>query len=65
LEILRARRLAELDIDFLAEAGHGERILSRAYGAEPRSPVDGRAFRHTLLRLADGRELARARSVWV
>jgi medium-chain acyl-[acyl-carrier-protein] hydrolase len=71
LEILRARRLAELDVDFLAEASHGERILSRAYdaeraaGGEPRSPDGVRAFRHTLLRLVDGREVARARSVWV
>jgi acyl-ACP thioesterase len=69
LEVLRERRLAELDIDFLAEAGHGERVLSRAYEAEPTAggppaPGGGLAFRHTLLRQGDGRELGRARSAW-
>lgn len=70
LAVLRERRLAELDIDYLAEAGHGERVLSRAYEAEPapaapQAPGAGRAFRHIVLRQGDGRELARARSAWV
>jgi medium-chain acyl-[acyl-carrier-protein] hydrolase len=71
LEILRDRRLAELDIDFLAGAEHGERILSRAYsegprpGRQPQAHLNELAFRHILLRQGDGREVARARSLWV
>jgi medium-chain acyl-[acyl-carrier-protein] hydrolase len=69
LEVLRERRLAELDIDYLAEAAHGERVLARAYEAVRASggpALDGgRAFRHLMLRQGDGRELARARSAWV
>ncbi len=64
LEVLRGPRLAELDIDFLAEAEHGERILSRAYKTGAQSSDGGRGFRHMLLRRSDGREVARARSLW-
>jgi acyl-ACP thioesterase len=64
LEVLRGPRLAELDLDFLAEAEHGERILSRTYEMEAQSSDGGRAFRHILLRRSDGREVARARSLW-
>ncbi len=64
-EVLRESRLAELDIDFLAEAEHGERILSRVYEPEPRPPQGGRCFRHVLSRRTDGREVARARGLWL
>jgi medium-chain acyl-[acyl-carrier-protein] hydrolase len=65
LEVLRGSRLAELDIDFLAEAEHGERILSRLYEPEPQPPQGGRCFRHVLSRRTDGREVARARGLWL
>jgi acyl-ACP thioesterase len=58
VELLRSSVPGELDLDFLAEAGAGERILSRA------APVGGGAYAHSLVRLADGVEVARARSVW-
>jgi hypothetical protein len=45
-------------LDFLAEAGAGERILSLS------APAGGGAFVHSLVRLADGVEVARARSAW-
>jgi medium-chain acyl-[acyl-carrier-protein] hydrolase len=57
-ELLRSSVPRELDLDFLAEAGAGERILSRS------APLAGGAFAHTLVRLADGVEVARARSAW-
>jgi len=63
-EVLHGKRLAEMDIDFLAEAEQGERILSRSYGPQARSSQDERGFRHILLRSSDGREVARARSLW-
>jgi len=65
LEVLRGPRLAELDIDFLAEVEHGERILSRVYEPESQSSQGGRCFRHILTRRSDGREVSRARSLWL
>jgi acyl-ACP thioesterase len=56
-ELLRSSALCALDLDFLNETGAGERILSRS------APVGG-GFAHSLVRLADGVEVARARSVW-
>lgn len=50
---------AELDLDFQNEAGVGERILSRS------APLGGGAFAHSLVRLADGVEVARARTAWL
>jgi acyl-ACP thioesterase len=47
-----------LDVDFLAEALHGDAVSSRA-AAMP----DGQ-FSHSLVRSADGREIARARTRW-
>jgi len=58
VELLAPSVPAELDLDFLAEAGAGQRILSRS------APLGGGAFAHTLVRLADGVEVARARSAW-
>lgn len=70
MEVLRERRLVELDIDYLAEAAHGERVLSRLFEARPESGAAPAAaglkvFHHAVLRRSDGRELARARSAWV
>ncbi len=50
--------LAGLDVDFLAEAMHGDSLLSRA------APLPGGTFHHSLVRPADGREIARARTLW-
>ncbi len=63
LESLPAELLAtsvpgELDLDFQNEVGAGERILSRS------APLGGGAFAHSLVRRADGVEVARARSAW-
>ncbi len=58
VELLRAAVPCELDLDFLAEAGAGDRIGARS------APLGGGAFAHSLVRLADGVEVARARSVW-
>ena len=57
-ELLASSIPSELDLDFLAEAGAGERILSRS------APLGGAAFAHSLLRRGDGMEVARARSAW-
>jgi acyl-ACP thioesterase len=58
VELLRSSVPRELDLDFQAEAGAGERIRSLC------APLPGGAFAHSLVRLADGVEVARARSVW-
>ncbi len=50
----------ELEVDFRAEARHGETILARAR-RDDAAPV---TFHHALVRAGDGREIARARSVW-
>jgi medium-chain acyl-[acyl-carrier-protein] hydrolase len=47
-----------LDVDFLAEALLGDSVASRAAAM-----ADGR-FLHSLVRAADGREIARARTFW-
>jgi acyl-ACP thioesterase len=57
-ELLRSCVPAELDLDFLAEAGAGQRILSRS------APLGGGVYSHSLLRRADGVEIARARTAW-
>lgn len=49
---------AGLDIDFLGEAMHGDALLSRA------APLPGGAYTHSVVRPADGREIARARTQW-
>jgi hypothetical protein len=53
-------RLAELEVEFRAESRHGERIAVLVQ----REPGEAPAFRHTLVREGDGREIARVRSVW-
>jgi medium-chain acyl-[acyl-carrier-protein] hydrolase len=47
-----------LDVDFLAEALHGDTVSSRA-AAMPEGQ-----FLHSLVRSGDGREIARARTRW-
>jgi medium-chain acyl-[acyl-carrier-protein] hydrolase len=54
-------RLIELDVEFRAEAVRGDLVLSQAARLTPSPP----AFAHRLLRRADGRELARARTAWL
>jgi medium-chain acyl-[acyl-carrier-protein] hydrolase len=59
-EVLWGSSLAELEIEFRAEALYGDRITSQVQEA-PGEPL---AFLHRLVREADGREIARARTVW-
>jgi acyl-ACP thioesterase len=57
--VWQGQRLAELDVQFLAEARHGQYVRSRA--AE-----DGDGGRlHEVVREEDGKALARARTRWV
>jgi medium-chain acyl-[acyl-carrier-protein] hydrolase len=58
LAALEGRRLGELEVEFRGEARGGERVLAEAAAAG-----DG-AFIHRVVREADGREVARARSRW-
>jgi len=51
---------AQLEINFMAEAFYEDCILAICH---PRD-ADDTVFHHSLLRQQDGRELARARSVW-
>ena len=59
-EVALASALAELEVDFRAEALHGDTIVARVQREEGPAP----AFRHALVRPGDGREIARLRSVW-
>jgi acyl-ACP thioesterase len=54
------RSLVELEIEFRAEALHGDRVRVEAQ----REAAEGCRFLHRLVREGDGRELARARTVW-
>jgi acyl-ACP thioesterase len=55
----RSQRLVELDVQFLAEATHGQFIRSHA-------AADGDGVRlHQVVREEDGKALARARTTWV
>jgi medium-chain acyl-[acyl-carrier-protein] hydrolase len=56
---LRAE-LAELEVDYRAEARYGDEMLSQIKRVESVPAT----FLHRLLRAEDGRELARARTVW-
>lgn len=58
-DISAAKRLQALKIMYLAEGRYGDVVVARG-GPE----ADG-GFCHGLFRLADGRELVRAHSVWV
>jgi len=51
--------IRELDVDFMAEALHGDTIVSRSRA------LPGRECAHSLVRSGDGREIARARTMWM
>jgi acyl-ACP thioesterase len=51
---------AELEINFLAEAFYEDRIRAACQGRDSRNTI----FHHSLFRQQDGRELARARTIW-
>ncbi len=55
----RERRLASLDVQFLAEAFLGQEVRSRSV------PGGDGARLHAVVREEDGKELARARTTWV
>ena len=59
-EVVLGASLAELEIEFRAEALRGDHILVQTR----RAPEGSTAFLHRLLRESDGREIARARTVW-
>ena len=58
--ILNSSVLAELEINFMAEAFYEDHILAACH------PLDSQntAFHHSLIRQQDHQELARARTVW-
>lgn len=57
--VAETRTLAELEIDYRAEAREGDVLVVEA------APGDGpETWLHRITRLADGRELARARTCW-
>jgi medium-chain acyl-[acyl-carrier-protein] hydrolase len=55
------RFLSALEVNFLGEALHGDKVLARC------CPEDEKGMRiaHDILREADGRELVRARTSWI
>jgi medium-chain acyl-[acyl-carrier-protein] hydrolase len=55
---VRPRRLARLDVEFRAEALLGDALVSEAVAAGDAT------FLHRVVRPADGKEIARARSSW-
>ncbi len=59
-EVALGCALCELEVEFRAEALHGDRIVVRA----ERERGGALAFRHALVRAGDGREIARVRSAW-
>jgi acyl-ACP thioesterase len=59
-EVVLDAALTELEIEFRAEAVRGDHILVQTQ----RAPEGSTAFLHRLLRESDGREIARARTVW-
>jgi acyl-ACP thioesterase len=59
-EVLLACRPHEMEVEFRAEGRLGDRVLSQV-AADPGE----RQFLHRLVRAGDGREMARARTLWV
>jgi medium-chain acyl-[acyl-carrier-protein] hydrolase len=57
-EAWESSRVRELDVDFMAEALHGDAVSSRA------SAMANGEYLHSLVRSGDGREIARARTCW-
>lgn len=60
VRVLNTSVLAELEINFLAEAFYEDHILAACH------PLDSQntSFHHSLIRHPDGQELARARTAW-
>jgi acyl-ACP thioesterase len=60
IKVLNTSVLAELEINFMAEAFYEDHILAACH------PLDSQnnSFHHSLIRQQDGQELARARTVW-
>ena len=58
--LLNTSAPAQLELNFLAEAFYEDRILAACHPQDP----DNTVYHHSLIRQQDGRELARARSVW-
>jgi medium-chain acyl-[acyl-carrier-protein] hydrolase len=68
------QRVAEMEVHFLREVNFGEQLQSRARRIEDgkiypvsrggSEAIPGTQFLHSLLRIQDGVELARARTVW-
>jgi acyl-ACP thioesterase len=68
-EETRGRRLADLEVAYRAEARKGDMVSVRtARDAEESgtedAPEGAAVYRHSLVRQSDGKELARARSLW-
>jgi len=57
---LNALVVSELEINFMAEAFHEDHILAACSPQNPSNTI----FHHSLTRLQDGRELARAKTKW-
>jgi len=57
-EVPAGRRLEELEVEFRAESLLGDRVLAQVQAA------DDASFLHRVVRPADGREIARARTRW-
>ena len=55
------RFLSELEVNFLGEAFHGDKVMARCCHQEE----NGMQIAHDVLRETDGRELIRARTSWV
>jgi acyl-ACP thioesterase len=60
VRVLNTSVLAELEINFLAEAFYEDHVLAACH------PVDSQntSFHHSLIRQQDGQELVRARTMW-
>jgi acyl-ACP thioesterase len=58
--VLNTSVLAELEINFMAEAFYEDRILAACHPLDPHNT----SFHHSLIRQQDGQELARAVTVW-
>ena len=60
IRVLDTSLLAELEINFMAEAFYEDHILAACH------PLDSQntSFHHSLIRQQDNQELVRARTVW-
>jgi acyl-ACP thioesterase len=58
--VLNTAVLAELEINFMAEAFYEDRILAACHPLDPHNT----SFHHSLIRQQDGQELVRARTKW-